>query len=85
MTKNLSSQRHIGMSHTPLVITCGMVETPEVQRKSRNFFEAVRAAGKPVKIVAGTAYNHYETQETLGSPYGFMGRAALEMMNLSYA
>jgi len=85
MEEELSPQRHIDMIHTPLVITYGMLETPDFQRQSRDFFEAVRAAGKPVKIVAGTAYNHYETQETLGSPYGFMGRAALEMMNLSYA
>jgi hypothetical protein len=31
----------------------------------------------------GKGYNHYETQETMGSPYGFMGRAALEMMKLA--
>ncbi len=85
MEEELSPQRHIEKLHTPLVLTYGMLETPEFQRQSREFYDAVRAAGKPVKIVAGTAYNHYETQETLGNPYGFMGRAALEMMNLTSA
>ena len=85
MEESLSPQRHLDRLHTPLVLTYGMLETPEFQRQSRDFYDAVVAAGKPVKIIAGTAYNHYETQETLGNPYGFMGRAALEMMNLTSA
>ena len=82
MEEALSPQRHIDRLHTPLVLTYGSLETPEFQRQSRDFYQAVRAAGKPVKLLVGTAYNHYETQETLGNPYGFMGRAVLEMMNL---
>ena len=35
------------------------------------------------RLLLGKGYNHYETQETLGNPYGFMGRAAMEMMKLS--
>jgi arylformamidase len=85
MEEDLSPQRHINKLHTPLVLTYGMLETPEFQRQSRDFYAAVIAAGKPTKIISGTAYNHYETQETLGNPYGFMGRAALEMMNLTSA
>ena len=82
MEQALSPQRHIDKIHTPLVITYGTLETPEFQRQSREFYEAVKAAGKPVRLLAGKAYNHFETQETLGNPYGFMGRAALEMMGL---
>ena len=84
MEEDLSPQRHIDRLHTPLVLTYGLLETPDFQRQSRDFYSAVIAAGKPAKILSGTAYNHYETQETLGNPYGFMGRAALEMMNLTY-
>ena len=29
--------------------------------------------------------HHFETQETLGNPYGFLGRAAMEMMKLTMA
>ncbi len=83
MEQALSPQRHIDKIHAPLVITYGTLETPEFQRQSREFHEAVKAAGKPAKLLVGKAYNHFETQETLGSPYGFMGRAALGMMGLT--
>jgi len=85
MEQALSPQRHIDKIHAPLVITYGTLETPEFQRQSREFAQALKAAGKPVQLLAGEAYNHFETQETLGSPYGFMGRAALEMMGLAAA
>ncbi|MEX0753402.1 MAG: alpha/beta hydrolase [Xanthobacteraceae bacterium] len=83
MEQALSAQRHIDKIHTPLVITYGSLETPEFQRQARDFHAALTAAGKPAKLLLGEAYNHFETQETLGSPYGFMGRAALEMMGIS--
>lgn len=83
MEQALSTQRHIERLHTPLVLTYGSLETPEFQRQSRDFYAAVRASGKPVQLLVGMGYNHYESQETLGNPYGFMGRAALEMMKLS--
>jgi arylformamidase len=82
MEQALSPQRHIGMIAVPLTLTYGSLETPEFQRQSRDFHAALVAAGKPVRLLVGEAYNHFETQETMGSPYGFMGRAALEMMEL---
>jgi arylformamidase len=83
MEQALSPQRHIDRLATPLVLTHGTLETPEFQRQTREFFAAVNAAGKPVQLVVGDSYNHYETQETLGNPYGVMGRAALQMMHLA--
>jgi arylformamidase len=85
MEQELSAQRHIDRLQTPITLTHGTLETPEFQRQTREFYEAVKAAGKPVKLVVCKGYNHYETQETLGSPYGFMGRAAFEMMGLKAA
>ncbi len=82
MEEELSAQRHIGRIHIPLVITYGTYETPEFQRQARDFHAALVAAGKPATLLVGTAYNHFETQETLASPFGFMGRAALAMMKL---
>jgi arylformamidase len=82
MEQELSAQRHIDRLTIPITLTHGTLETPEFQRQTREFYEAVKAAGKPVKLVVCKGYNHYETQETLGSPYGFMGRAAFEMMGL---
>jgi hypothetical protein len=31
----------------------------------------------------GDAYNHFEISETLGNPYGLLGRAALEQLHLT--
>ena len=78
--EELSPQRHIDRLRTPLVLTYGLKETPEFQRQSRDFHAAVKAAGKPVELLAGEALNHYETQETLGNPYGFMGRPAMDLL-----
>jgi arylformamidase len=83
MEDALSAQRHLDRIHTPVVLTYGSLETPEFQRQSRDFHAALQAAGKPSQLLVGTGYNHYETQETLGNPYGLMGRAALEMMKLN--
>jgi arylformamidase len=80
MEHELSAQRHLDRIHTPLILTYGTLETPEFQRQSREFYEALKAAGKPVQLHVGTSYNHYETQESMGNPYGFMGRPALEML-----
>jgi arylformamidase len=85
MEQELSAQRHLDRLHTPLILTHGTLETPEFQRQSRDFYAAVKAAGKPVELRVGQGYNHYETQETLANPYGFMGRAAFEQMKLNAA
>jgi arylformamidase len=83
MEQELSAIRHLDKLHTPLILTHGTLETPEFQRQTQAFYAAVKAAGKPVELRVAKGYNHYETQETLGNPYGFMGRAALEMMKLA--
>jgi arylformamidase len=83
MEQDLSAMRHIERITAPLTITYGSLETPEFQRQGRDFHAALVAAGKPAKLLVGLAYNHFETQETMGSPYGFMGRAALQLMGLA--
>jgi arylformamidase len=83
MEQALSAQRHLDRIRTPLVLTYGTLETPEFQRQSRDFAAALTSGGKPVRLLVGKGYNHFETQESLANPYGFMGRAALEMMNLT--
>ena len=83
MEHELSPQRHLDRIRTPLTLTHGSLETPEFQRQTREFHAALAAAGKPAQLIVGKGYNHYETQETMGNPFGFMGRAALEMMKLA--
>lgn len=79
----LSSQRHLDKLNAPIIAAYGTEETPEFQRQSRDFAAAVKAAGKPVELIVGEGFNHFEMQETLGNPYGIAGRAALKLMNLS--
>lgn len=79
----LSAQRHIDKLNAPIIVAYGTEETPEFQRQSREFAAAVKAAGKPVELIAGEGFNHFEMQETLGNPYGIAGRAALKLMKLS--
>ncbi len=79
----LSSQRHIDKLNAPVIVAYGSQETPEFQRQSREFAAAVKAAGKPVELIFGAGFNHFEMQETIGNPYGIGGRAALKMMGLS--
>jgi arylformamidase len=81
----LSAQRHLDRVHTPLVLVHGTNETPDFQRQTRDFHAALRAAGKPVMLIVAKGYNHFELGESLGNPYGVMGRAAFEMMKLATA
>ncbi|HEY7248459.1 MAG TPA: alpha/beta hydrolase [Xanthobacteraceae bacterium] len=83
MEEALSAQRHIDRLHTPLILAHGTYETPEFQRQTREFHAAVKAAGKPAELIVGEGYNHFEMLETLGNPYGLLGRAVFAQMGLS--
>ena len=85
MEQALSSQRHLDKLNAPVIVAHGTFETPEFQRQSRDFAAAVKAAGKPVQLLAAEGYNHFEAPETLASPYGLLGRAVLEQMKLGRA
>jgi arylformamidase len=78
----LSTQRHLDRIDCPLTLLYGTLETPEFQRQTREFAAALKAAGKPVRLIVAENYNHFEIGETLNNPYGPFGRAALEMMHL---
>jgi arylformamidase len=82
MEQELSAMRHLDRLHTPLVLTYGTYETPEFQRQTREFAAAVKAAGKPVELLVGEGYNHFEMLETLANPYGLLGRAVFAQMGL---
>jgi len=78
----LSPQRHLDRLHAPLVVAYASLDSPEFQRQSREFAAAVKASGKPIDLVVARGYNHFEAPETLGNPYGLLGRAALAQMGL---
>ena len=83
MERAMSSQRHLDLLRAPVIASYGTNETPEFQRQNRDFAAAVKAAGKPIELIEGVSYNHFEMGESLGNPYGPNGRAALAMMKLS--
>ena len=82
MVQALSSVRHLDKLNAPVVIAHGTLETPEFQRQNREFANTLRERGKRVEFLVGQGYNHYEMFETLGNPYGLLGRAMLALINL---
>jgi arylformamidase len=80
--ESLSPQRHLDAIGAPVIVAYGTLETPEFQRQGHDFAAALKAAGKPVTLLIGEGYNHFEMFETLGNPYGLLGRAVLEQMKL---
>jgi arylformamidase len=80
--EQLSPMRHLDKLAAPVIVAYGTCETPEFQRQNREFAAMVAAAGKPVRLLVGEDYNHFELQETLANPYGLAGRVALELMGL---
>jgi arylformamidase len=82
MEQALSPQRHIERIRAPVVVAYGTQETPEFQRQARDFAAALQAAGKPVELLVGHEYNHYEIRETFANPYGLIGSAVLRQMQL---
>jgi len=83
MEQALSTQRHLDKLNAPIIVSHGTLESPEFQRQARDFVAAVKAAGKPVQLIVGEGYNHFEMPETFGNPYGLLGRAALQQMKLA--
>jgi arylformamidase len=81
----LSTQRHLEKLNAPVIVAHGTLETPEFQRQTRDFAADATKAGKPVELLVGEGYNHFEIIETLGNPYGLLGRAALAQMKLTPA
>jgi arylformamidase len=80
MEAALSPQRHLDRLMAPVALAFGTLETPEFQRQSRDFAAALGGIGKRVELLVGNHYNHFEIVETLASPYGLLGRAALEQI-----
>lgn len=82
MEEQLSPQRHLDRIVAPIVLAYGSNETPEFQRQSREFAEALRRAGKRVELIYAEGHNHFEIAETLANPYGHVGRAVLKQLGL---
>jgi arylformamidase len=78
--EKLSAMQHLDKLVAPIALVYGSLETPEFQRQSRDFYAAVKKAGKPVTIAVMEGYNHFEVMESIGNPYSLFGRAAIDMV-----
>jgi arylformamidase len=83
VTEALSPRRHLERLAAPLIIAHGTADTPEFQRQSREFADAVKAAGKLAAFIVLDGCNHFEAWESLGNPYGLLGGAVLRQMKLA--
>jgi arylformamidase len=63
--QELSAMRHLERISAPITVVYGTLETPEFQRRSREFAEALGKAGKSVPLVVAEGYNHFEVMEAL--------------------
>jgi arylformamidase len=81
--EKLSSQRRLDRLNCPLIVAYGTYETPEFQRQNRDFAAAVKASGKPVTLLVGEGYNHFEMAEMIGNPLSLLGSAVLKQMKLA--
>jgi arylformamidase len=79
----LSPGRHLQRLACPVVVACGDGESPEFERQSRDFADAVKAAGRLEDFIVGTGCNHFELLLSLADPGGLLGRAALQLMRLA--
>src|SRR5204863_294012 len=50
---------------------------------ARDFADALTRAGKSAELIRAEGYNHFEIAESLGNPYGPLGRALLAQMKLA--
>jgi arylformamidase len=79
----LSPLRHLDRLTCPVTVAYAERDSPEFQRQSREFAEALRGAGRLRQLVVAAGLNHFEIPETLTRPDGVLGRAALELMRLA--
>jgi len=82
MVEKLSPMRHLDRLNAAIIVSYGTYETPEFIRQAKEFYAAVRDAGKPAEMVVCENYSHLETCETFCTPYGQLGAAVLKMMGL---
>ena len=79
----LSAIRHLDRINVPLAVAFGTNETPEFQRQSREFVQALQERNHPVELLVGQDLNHFEILETLSDPQGLLGATALRLMGLA--
>jgi arylformamidase len=76
----LSPIRHLARLRCPVAVAYGTNDSPEFQRQSREWAEALRKIGYLQALVVGQGLNHFELPETLADPSSALGRALLTLV-----
>ena len=76
----LSPIRHLARVRCPVVVAYGERDSPEFQRQSREWAEALRGIGRLHTLIVGQALNHFEMPEMLADPSSPLGRAVRALM-----
>ncbi len=82
MVDRLSPARHADNIACPVVVGTGERESDELKRQARDFAALAEGRGVPVRLIEGAGLNHFEIINTLASPFGLLGRMALQQMGL---
>jgi len=75
----LSPIRHLDRLRCPVVVAYGERDSPEFQRQSREWAQALRTAGRLQSLVVGEGLNHFELPETLADPSSALAQAVLAL------
>ncbi len=75
----LSPIRHLPAASPPLAVAYGTGELPEMQRQSRDYAVARRAAKLPTQELPLAGHDHYSILEELANPDGALTRCLMEM------
>ena len=78
----LSPIRHLARLRCPVVVAYGTKDSPEFQRQSREWADALRGIGRLHALVVGEGMNHFELPETLADRHSPLGRAVLTLLGL---
>jgi arylformamidase len=79
--RRLSPLHQIARLSSPLLLAVGSKESPETRRQAHIYAQAVTQAGKQVELVVGETYTHFDILETLGNPFGLLGRNLLKFVH----
>ena len=76
----LSPIRHLDRITAPVVVAYATNDSPEFQRQSREWAEALAPLGRLQRLVVAEGLNHFEIVETLARPDRPLARAALQLV-----
>jgi arylformamidase len=71
---------HLPARRTPLTVAFGTSELPELQRQSRDYHEARRAAGLPSVLLPLESRNHFSIMDELTAPGGKLVAALKDLI-----